>query len=128
MIPNAWLWIAIRGSDILDLPSSSPLGLARDGDIARAEAAIAVTKAAKDVEIIGVAFLLAGDWEAILLKEHVVEMDQLADDEGLLFWCHRTWCEFDIVNVCSGAHSPAARGAVGRLQLGDLGEVPFAPF
>lgn len=98
-----------------------------NGALDRAQAAIAVAQAAQDSDPCGVALLLASDWELVLLEEHVVKVNHLADNESLLNWTNLgTLDDVEVIDVGSGAHSTAALGAILRLFLRDLGQIFFA--
>jgi hypothetical protein len=99
-----------------------------DGDLAWAETAIAVAEAEQNMAPVGVTLLLAGDWELVVLKEHVVEMDHLSNHHSLVLRSplSPTLSELKEVGIRRSAARDAPVATCLWLLLGDGTDVVLA--
>ena len=100
---------------------------AGNGTLAGTQAPIAIAQTAQDGKIVGIALLLACDGEAVLLKEHVIHMNKLPQNQGFHFVACCWVCQRHIICVGCGASCLAAGAQVMGLPLRDLATSPCPP-
>jgi len=99
-----------------------------DGALDWAEAAIAVAEAEEDVapvKLIPLTHPRAGDWELVVLEEHVVEVDHLCEHHTLVLWSPggAGLRELEVVGISWSAARNAPLTAGDRTLLGDGADI-----